>query len=210
MAIPLAPIVGITGAPAAGKSAFARRLADLGAAVIDVDALGHEALARPDVRDAVVQAFGASALAPDGSLDRRALASVAFAADEARVRLERIVHPVVREALAQRIDAARASGAPLVALDCALLFEGGLDAQCDLVVAVDAPEPLRLARARARHGWDAEEMARRMRGQLPADEKRARADRVVANDGDESRLEDEARAVFEELGREAPARRRGR
>jgi dephospho-CoA kinase len=210
VAVPLSPIVGITGAPAAGKSAFARRLSDLGAAVIDVDALGHDALARPRVRDAVVQAFGASALASDGSLDRRALARIAFASDAARVRLEGIVHPVVRQALAQRIDAARASGAPLVALDCALLFEGGLDGLCDLVVAVDAPEPLRLARAQARHGWDADEVARRMRGQLPAEEKRARADRVVVNDGDESRLEDEARAVFEELGREAPARRRGR
>jgi dephospho-CoA kinase len=165
--------------------------------VIDVDRLGHAALADGDVKAAVIRAFGAAVAAADGSLDRRALARVAFADDDSRRRLEAIVHPVVRVRIDAEIRRARADGAPLVVVDCALLFESGLDAICDCTVDVDAPEPLRLARAEAAHGWGAAETRLRESAQLSAQEKRSRADKVVVNDGDEARLSDEARAIFE-------------
>jgi dephospho-CoA kinase len=172
--------------------------------VVDVDGLGHAALADGVVKTSVARAFGASVSAADGSLDRAALARIAFADDASRRKLESIVHPVVRARVDEEIRRARAAGAPLVVVDCALLFESGLDAVCDLTVDVDAPEPIRLARAAAR-GWDAAETRRRAAAQMSAQEKRSRADKVVVNDGDEARLADEARAIFEEVRRGVPA-----
>jgi dephospho-CoA kinase len=204
------PVLGITGAVASGKSALSRRLAALGADVIDVDGLGHDVLAAPHVRDAVVRQFGRSVRAPDRSLDRAALARIAFANESARKHLEEIVHPEVRTLVGARLDAARAAGAPLVVLDCALLFEGALDALCDRTVAVEAPETVRFARALAAHGWDADEVRRRMAAQFPPHEKRARADEAVVNDGDEARLADAARSLYDNLvrgGDAGPARR---
>jgi dephospho-CoA kinase len=174
--------------------------------VIDVDALGHAALASAEVTRDVVREFGRATLSGEsGTLDRRALAKIAFGDDASRRRLEAIVHPVVRVRIDEEIRRARADGAPLVVVDCALLFESGLDAVCDATVDVDAPEPLRLARAAAAHGWDAAETRRRAAAQLSAQDKRARADRVFVNDGDEARLSDEARAIFETVRRGAPA-----
>jgi dephospho-CoA kinase len=204
------PVLGVTGALAAGKSALSRLLAALGADVIDVDRLGHDVLATPEVRDAVVRTFGRSVRAADRSLDRAALARLAFASESARQHLEEIVHPAVRTLVHDRIAAARTARAPLVVLDCALLFEGGLDALCDRTVAVEAPEPARLARALAAHEWDADEVRRRMAAQLTPEEKSARADDVVRNDGDEARLEAAARSLYEKLVRDGgagPARR---
>lgn len=201
------PVLGVTGAVAAGKSALSRLLAALGADVVDVDGLGHEVLATPEVRDAVVREFGRSVRAADRSIDRAALARVAFASDGARRHLEDIVHPAVRKLVDARLAASKA---PLVVLDCALLFEGGLDALCDRTTAVEAPERDRFARALAAHGWDEDEVRRRMAAQLPPAEKSARADDVVVNDGDEGRLADRARALYESLVRDGgagPARR---
>jgi dephospho-CoA kinase len=210
VAASIAPVLGVTGSVAAGKSALSARLAALGATVIDVDALGHRALASPEVRDAVVAAFGRGVLAADGSLDRRALAGSAFGDAAARARLEAIVHPVVRRWIDEEIAAAQRGGAPLVVVDCALLFESGLDAICDATLAVDAPEAVRAARARAARGWDESELRRRAAAQLAPAEKLARAGRVFVNDGEDARLVDEARAVFDAVlrGPRADATRR--
>ena len=205
MATSIAPVLGITGAVAAGKSAISRHLGSFGARVIDVDGLGHAALASPAVREAVVREFGRGVLAADGTLDRAALARSIFDGEDARRRLEAIVHPVVRRRIDDEIAAGRAAHVPLIVVDCALLFESGLDAICDTTLAVDAPEALRLARAWAAHGWDEAEVRRRMAAQLPPEDKRARADRVAINDGDESRLADEARSLFDAVVRGAGA-----
>jgi dephospho-CoA kinase len=184
-------ILGVTGPVAAGKSALSRRLAALGARLVDVDGLGHEALASPAAQAAVLAAFG--------TIDKRALARRVFGDVAARRRLEGIVHPIVRTRIDEEIAAARAAGAALVVLDCALLFESGLDALCDATVVVDAPDALRFARARAAHGWDEAEVRRRDAAQLPAAEKRARAGRTVVNDGDESRLDRAATDIHQSL-----------
>jgi dephospho-CoA kinase len=186
---PNPPIVGVTGTVAAGKSTFSRALERLGARRIDVDALGHEALRGREVVKAVAEAFGRAVLASDGSIDRRALAGLAFGTAESRRRLEAIVHPVVRRRIDEEIADAISAGVPFIVIDCALLFESGLDSICDATVVVDAPAELRRARAAAAHGWSADEMERRERAQLSAEEKRARADRTIVNDADTARLE---------------------
>lgn len=196
-----APLVGLTGAPASGKSTVAAFLREAGCAVVDVDGLGHAALDEPALRARVVAEFGADVLRSDGSLDRAALADAVFGDEAALRRLEEIVHPRVRELLHQQVADLRQVGTRAVVLDVALLFEGGLAALCDVTVAVEAPQELRVSRAAAR-GWDGAELARRERRQLPAAEKRARADRVLANDGDLDSLRERTLRLLDEL---APA-----
>ena len=199
-----APVIGVTGAPAAGKSTVTAAPAGAGCTVIDLDRLGHEALGTAEVRAAVEAEFGAGVVGPDGGLDREALARVAFADEERLARLEALVHPVVRQRMAAEIERARAAGARAVVIDAALLFEGGLDARCDTTVAVHAAPAVRDERARAHRGWQPGEVARRESRQLPADVKRDRADRILVNEAGPDDLRRAALALLDELAPTAP------
>jgi dephospho-CoA kinase len=192
-------VIGVTGAPAAGKSTASRLLGDAGCSVIDVDAMGHEALATETVRDAVVAEFGDGLVDGDGRLDRAALARVAFADAASVGRLEAIVHPAVRRRLDERLRLAQTSPGPrAIVIDCALLFESGLDEVCDATICVDTPRPQRAARAATR-GWDADELARRESHQLAAEEKRRRADHVLPNADDPVALSARIGALLDEV-----------
>ncbi len=194
-----ATVVGLTGAPAAGKTTVAALFASAGCHVIDVDRLGHAALETSSMRDAVVAEFGSHVLAKNGSVDRGALARVAFGDDLAIARLEDLVHPVVRDRLTAAIVAARSTATRAIVIDAALLFEGKLDALCDVTVVVDAPESARAERARAARGWDAGELARRQARQISAEEKRGRAGHVLLNDAGIDRLRERTLALLETI-----------
>lgn len=189
-------VVGLTGSIAAGKSTVARLLAEQGARVLDVDRVGHDVLRRSDVVLEVARRLGSRFLEPDGSLDRVRLAAEVFRDAAALAALEAIVHPRVRDTLAAELTEARTSGA-LVVLDAALLFEGGLDALCDLTVFVDAPAQERRRRTVEERGWEPEELDRRAARQLPVPDKRARADLVVENDADLETLAARVRALLD-------------
>jgi len=201
------PVIGLTGAPAAGKSTVASVLRDAGCAVIDVDALGHRALEQPELAGALTDEFGPHVVRDDGSVDRAALGRVAFASPAALTRLEELVHPRVRVLLDAELDAARASGTRAVVVDAALLFESGIDALCGTTVTVHAPEDRRTAWAGTTRGWSADELRSREARQWSADEKRARADRVLVNDGDLAALRERTLALLDEL---APTTQAGR
>ena len=178
--------IGLTGGIASGKSAVAARLAELGAVVIDADELAHEAVepGTPGLR-AVVAAFGCGVLRPDGTLDRAALGRIVFADEEARRRLEAIVHPEVR-----RLTAVRESEAPpgsIIVDVIPLLVETGQAGDFDQVVDVDVPEDVQLARLIARggdHSPTAYEHARaRIAAQASRERHREAADVVLDNSG---------------------------
>lgn len=133
-------VVGVAGKIGSGKSAVAGMLADAGFRVIDVDRLGHRALVTE--RDRIVDAFGRSILSPDGQIDRRRLGALVFRREEARRRLEAIVHPVM-----VRSVTALVTGTAYAAIDAALLYPMGLHTLCDVVFWVRAPLLLRLYRA---------------------------------------------------------------
>ena len=192
------PLIGLTGAPAAGKSTVAAFLRESGCAIVDVDGLGHRVLDEPAIQQQIVADLGPGVLRQDGSLDRSAIGSIVFRSPDALRRLEAAVHPRVRELTLEQVAAARASAPRAVVLDVALLFEGGLARLCDVTVAVHAPEQLRIERAAAR-GWDAAELARRQAQQFSPDEKRARADRVVINDTDLDQLRRRALAMLTDV-----------
>lgn len=192
--------VALTGNVAAGKSLVASRWAAQGVPVVNADDLAREAV-RPGTPGlaAVREAFGAGVISPDGTLDRAALRARVFADDEARARLEAIVHPAVRALRAAWVERQRAAGASLVASEIPLLFETGAAADFDVTVLVWAPDETRMARLVRHRGLDEAEARRIMSAQMDQDEKRARADVVIENDGTEAELAASADRVLAEL-----------
>lgn len=174
--------VGLTGGIGAGKSAVATRLAELGAVVIDSDALAREVVAvgTPGLA-AVVDAFGPDVLDGEGRLDRPALAAVVFGDPAQLARLNGIVHPLVRERSA-RIAAATAPGR-VVVHDVPLLVENDLAAAYDVVVVVLADQDVRLRRLAETRGMTEEQARSRMAAQASDDQRRAMADVVLDNSG---------------------------
>jgi dephospho-CoA kinase len=189
--------VGLTGGIGAGKSEVARRFAELGALVVDSDALAREVVApgTPGLA-AVVDAFGPGVRAADGSLDRAALARLVFADDEARERLNGIVHPLVRRRAAELVAAAPPG--TVVVHDVPLLVETGQAGRFDLVVVVEAPAEERVRRLRRDRRMAEEEARARMAAQAGDAERRAAADVVLANDGDLAALRAEVDRVWRE------------
>ncbi len=181
--------IGLSGGIGTGKSTVASMWRELGATVIDADAIVHELQApgAPLLHE-IREAFGPEVFDAHGALDRRALAARVFGDPAERERLNAIVHPAVRAEMARRIEAARASGAPLVVLDIPLLFEGQRGGErgpyrLDATVLVYAPRALQIERTMARDGSSQEEAERRIAAQMPIEEKRALADHVIENIG---------------------------
>jgi dephospho-CoA kinase len=202
------PVIGLVGGIGAGKSTVAAELAQLGCAVIDADKLGHELLRRPDARDRVAAEFGAGVIAPDGSVDRRALGRRVFRDDGSREdydRLMAIAGPALREEIDRRLAALLSSpeGRAGVVLDAALLYEYGLDSRCDAVICVVADRAVREARVAANRGWPPGEITRREAYQKSSDFKVEMADHTVDNSGSAEYTAQQVRDLYPKiLGRE--------
>jgi dephospho-CoA kinase len=137
------------------------------------------------------------------------VAARVFADPAARARLEAVVHPAVRAAMRRETERLAALGHAIAFYDVPLLYETGLEGEVDAVAVVWAPRAAQLERMRARDGFAPEEAEARLRAQLPVDEKAARADFVVANDGDPAALPAKAAALLADLaaglGRRLPS-----
>lgn len=178
-------VIGLAGGIGSGKSEVARILASLGCMVVDSDKDAKEALDRPEVRDQLVSWWGRGILDPSGRVARKAVSDIVFkgGSDKDRAALEALIHPILRSRRADLREQAQAVGARAAVIDAPLLFEAGVDAECDAVMFVDAPRDLRLARIKASRGWDEAELIRRESAQLPVEEKRRRSTVVVFNNG---------------------------
>lgn len=182
-------ILGLSGGIGAGKSTAARILADLGAHVIDFDALAQAALDDPRVRSTLAQWWGDAILSKSTStIDRAAVASRVFNNPDERRRLESLIHPIVWRTKAQAQAEAVAAGKPLAVMDAPLLFEAGLDRECDAVLFIDADREIRLERVRHTRGWDDAELHRRETAQFPVPDKMARSRFVVQNNASPAEL----------------------
>ncbi|WP_413250775.1 dephospho-CoA kinase [Sinomonas flava] len=177
--------VGLTGGIASGKSEVARRLAERGAVLVDADVLAREAVARGSEGLAeVVAAFGPGIVADDGGLDRAALGAIVFADPARREVLNAIVHPRVRARAAEIVERAGSQDPRAVVIqDIPLLVETGQAGNFDLVVVVDAPDDVRVARLAARNGMPEAEARARMAAQATRAERLAAADHVLENTG---------------------------
>lgn len=174
-------VIGLTGNIATGKSAVVSMLQELGAETIDGDAMVHQ-LMGPDspLGDAIRQRFGDSVIAEDGSIIRPELGKIVFSDPEALTDLEAIVHPPVVEAKRARIYE---PGPDVLVLDAIKLFEAGLAAECDENWVVDCTREKQIERLMARNNIDLAEAIRRIDVQAPQDEKVAKADLVIDNNG---------------------------
>lgn len=202
--------VGLTGGLASGKSTVAARLAGLGIPVLDADRVVHD-LYRPggEGARAVAEEFGPAVLAADGSVDRARLAARAFPDPSAVARLNARVHPLVVAAQARWFEELARRGEPLGVVEATLLVESGGRGRYDVLVAVSAPEEVRLDRALARSpGATREELRARLRAQLPESERNAACDVVIRNEGSREELLAEADRLAERLRDRAAAARR--
>ncbi|MCR6690096.1 dephospho-CoA kinase [Cellulomonas sp.] len=193
--------IGLTGGIAAGKSVAARRLAELGAVVIDADVLARAAVepGTPGL-DEVVEAFGESVLTPDGALDRAALGRLVFDDPAARERLEAIVHPVVRRLAAEQEAAAAAlDHGAVVVHDIPLLVETGRADEFHVVVVVHAPAVLRVERLVRLRGMDRADAEARVAAQAGDDERSAAADVVLDGTGSDEDLRSQVDALWDRL-----------
>lgn len=182
-------LIGLTGGIASGKSAVARMLRQAGVPVVDADVLAREAVEPgTEALAAILRRFGPTALAPDGTLDRKAVGALVFADEGARRDLNAIVHPAVAALAMARLEALRDRGASVAVYEVPLLFESGLEGMMDATLLVAAPEATQIARMGSRDGLDEAAARARMAAQLPLDEKRRRATAVIDNDGNLAEL----------------------
>ncbi len=176
-------VIGLMGGIGAGKSTVAEMLRELGASVHDADRAAHEALSEAEAKAAAVRLLGPGILGTDGEVDRARVAARVFEDPDALKGLEDILHPRVRHRMEAWMEKGIAQGAQALVLDVPLLAEAGLDARCDLLVFVDAPEAVRAERLANGRGWLPEEAAPRQSRQGDLAAKRARAHAVLSNAG---------------------------
>jgi dephospho-CoA kinase len=176
-------LVGLTGGIGAGKSTVSDLLRRKGAVLVDADQITRE-LQQPGqpVLGAIVDRFGTDVLAPDGTLDRPALASIVFADPDALAALNGIVHPAVGAEIARRVEAERGTD-HVVVLDIPLLVESGREGLAGIVV-VDVDPDVAVARLVAGRGFSEEDARARIANQASREERTAKADQVIDNSGD--------------------------
>lgn len=170
-------IIGLTGLTGAGKSTVAAVFASLGATVVDCDVIAREALADKTVKRALASSFGDGIFLANGDVDRKALASLAFASSEATKRLNEATHPYILAETRRRANEAKTTAV----IDAPLLFQSGLSRDCDVTVAVTADRETRLARIRARDGITRKAAEERMKAQKDLAKQMKQADIELSN-----------------------------
>jgi dephospho-CoA kinase len=191
-------VIGLTGSIGMGKSTVAAMFAEEGAPAFNSDEAVHTLYAPGGAAVALVgEAF--PGVVRDGAIDRAALSAQVVNDDEAIARLERIVHPLVRQAQAEFLQTNRDAGAGAVVLDIPLLFETGGSTLVDKIVVVSAPAEVQRARVLGRPGMTEEKFDALLARQLPDAEKRARADFVIDTGGDFDVTRAQVRAVLDAL-----------
>ena len=174
--------VGLTGGIASGKTSAAKRFEELGATVIDTDAIAHE-LTRPGAAAMakIGDTFGPAFIAPDGSLERSRMRQHVFRDAQARAKLEAILHPLIRDQVRARTAAAQQ---PYVIVVVPLLLETGAYRELvQRVLVVDCSEAQQVERAMQRSGLEESDVRAILAAQLSRAERLERADDVIDNSG---------------------------
>ena len=197
-------VIGITGPTGAGKTTALNALRELGAEVIDADAVYHGLLREnAEMKAALISAFGPGILDGDGQVDRKALAGAVY--PDRLPELNGITHPFVVARVGRLVEAARKAGKPAAAIDAIALIESGLGETCDVIVSVLAPLEERIRRIMVRDGIDGDYARRRALAQKGEDFFRSHSDYVLENGkGDTPEaFGAEARALFQKILTEA-------
>ena len=194
---------GLTGGIASGKSTVARFMEALGAKVVDADRVGHELLRTCNpVHHKVVEHFGAEILGPGGEIDRGRLGSIVFSDPQRLSELTALVHPSLIARVEERVEKLCALHPRAVILvDAALIYEAGLaDHFARILVAWCTPEQ-QIERLMAKTGLPYQDALRRMASQIPAEEKRRRADYVINCSGSLEETRAQVQALYPQIER---------
>lgn len=194
------PVIGIVGSMGSGKSTVARIFGKLGCAVIDADAIAHELLDTPEVKDIIAREYGDGVFGPDGRIDRKALARVVFGNPDKLARLNSIIHPRALERTEHVVaEVRRENLAKAIVIDAPLLMEAGWHVKCDIIVFVDADRELCIDRVHRRAGLSREQFEAREKSQISLDKKAGLAYYIVNNNSDLSALEGQVGSVFSRI-----------
>lgn len=197
-------VVGLTGNIGSGKSTVSRRLAQLGAQVIDADlvardvvAPGTEGLAR------IISEFGTEVLNEKGELDRAGMASIVFKNAEARARLESIIHPEVNRVVDSCISEYRKGrrSPPALVIEVPLLIESGMDSMVDEIWVVTTDPESQVKRVMARSGLSREDVLKRIKAQMSQEEKCRYAHRIIDNSGPLENTHSQVDSIWNQITR---------
>ncbi len=192
-------LVGLTGGVGSGKSTVGRMLAQAGFPVIDTDRVGHEVLERPAVLARVSAAMGQDVSDGAGKPDRKRIGEIVFSDPDRRAALEEILHPEIQLEVKRRIGDCAESGCEVVVLEVPLLVEADWDRLVDLVVVVDCPLEVQVARYAARTGAAVREGQGRVAAQAGRERRLAAAHVVLDNSGALEGLERQVTRLIEHL-----------
>jgi dephospho-CoA kinase len=193
-------IIGLTGGIGSGKSTVAGFLAGLGAAVIDLDKVGHEVIQPGSaIFRRLVREFGEDILSAAGDIDRARLGDIVFRDTQALAHLNRIVHPAIDKEIEKRIGEYRRRGVKVVVLEAAAILEAGRAAQADEIWVTAAPEATVLKRLSERSGYSEEDSRARLRSQLSTEERVKHADVIIDTDCSREELEGRVKKEWDKL-----------
>ncbi len=200
--------VGLTGGIGSGKSSVADLLAERGAVLIDADQVARDVVAPGGpAYQPLIDRFGTGIVAADGTIDRKALAAVAFADEETRLELNAMTHPAIGMSMLAARDALRDTD-KIVILAIPLLTAAHRDTVgLDVVVVVDCPTDVALERLVSQRGFERADAEARIRSQISREERLQEADYVVDNSGDRAALEGEVAKLWDWLLGAAAERR---
>jgi dephospho-CoA kinase len=189
-------VIGLTGGIGSGKSAAADAFAELGARVVDTDAIAHELTGTAGAAiPEIARQFGKAFIDASGAMDRKRMRDLVFSDAEEKQRLEALLHPMIRAESQRRIDAAQG---PYVVHVVPLLVESpDYRARVARVLVVDCPEALQLTRVRQRSGLPEGEVRRIIASQIQRERRLAAADDVIDNSGSIAALQQQVRALHE-------------
>jgi dephospho-CoA kinase len=194
------PVIGIIGGIGAGKSFVAKQFESLGCCVIDADKIAKQAYQDPAILDQLITWWGAQIRSESGSIDREKLAKIVFNHAPEMAKLEGVIHPFVhRQRERLRSQFLETPDCVAVIEDTPLLLEKGFESECDVLVFVDTPQSERETRVLETRGWSADQLEMRQKSQIGLDTKRASADYVVRNQGDEATCLDHVRQVLSRI-----------
>jgi dephospho-CoA kinase len=192
-------VVGLTGGIGSGKSTVSTRLAQRGAVIVDADVAARQVVEPGGPAYAgVVERFGPAIVAPDGTIDRPALAAIVFHDPQALADLNDLTHPAVGMLINEQL-AAEAATDHVVILDVPLLVESGRTGTAGVIV-VDCPPDVAIERLVTQRGMDEADARRRVQAQVSREERLAHADFVIDNAGSLEALEDQIDAAWKWIG----------
>lgn len=199
------PIIGLAGGIGAGKSFVAAIFAESGCLVLDADEAVWQAYREKPILDQIHAWWGEQAFEADGQINRRWISARVFADPSERQRLETLLHPRVQAMRSEKMSQFANDISVLAFVwDVPLLFETGLDRQCDFIVFVDSPYEMRQARVSANRGWLEADLIRRENLQMPLDKKRQISDYAIVNAADAAETRRQVRDVLSQILQSSP------